>query len=110
MTVNCPKCGGHAARLLGMRAAGGPEYSCLGCGALIPPAPSAAERLARELIARRTAPYQTHDWGTEAAKIAKLRALRLAQALKHRSGFHDSPRGSGRGKAHGRRVGPRPSP
>jgi predicted RNA-binding Zn-ribbon protein involved in translation (DUF1610 family) len=86
MSAHCPKCGSQAARLLGMSAAGAAEYSCLGCGALIPSVPQISpERLTR-ILDRHVVPHQVQNWEAEAAKIARLRALRQAQAVGHSPG------------------------
>jgi hypothetical protein len=76
MERQCVKCGSHAVRLLELRPAGASEYGCLGCGAVIPPKSTVAEILRDKAVM----PYQPPDWHSEAAKIARLRALRLAQA------------------------------
>jgi hypothetical protein len=73
--TRCRKCGSTAARLLELRPAGASEYSCLGCGAIIPPKFAVAEIMRDKAVT----PYRPQNWDSEMAKIARLRALRLSQ-------------------------------
>jgi hypothetical protein len=73
--IRCSKCRSHAARLLELRPSGASEYGCLGCGAAIPPKPTVAETI----HAKAVAPYRPQNWESEAAKIARLRALRMGR-------------------------------
>jgi hypothetical protein len=73
--IRCPKCRSHAARLLELRPSGASEYSCLGCGAVIPPKATVAETIHDKAMA----PYRPQNWESEAAKIARLRALRIGR-------------------------------
>ena len=94
MDSQCPNCGGHAARLLEIRAAGSNVYGCLGCGAVIPAvSPGWPERSRAEGSLHDTwvMPHQVQNLESEAAKISRLRALRLAQAAKDRTRFPGMP-------------------
>jgi len=95
MDSQCPKCGGHAARLLEIKAAGGAVYGCLGCGAVIPPiSPDSGERRRMQITLhdRQAMPHQVRNWEVEAAKNSQLRALRLALAVKHERDPHEPAR------------------
>jgi hypothetical protein len=73
--IRCPKCRSHAARLLELRPSGASEYSCLGCGSVIPPKLTVAETMYDKAVM----PYSPQNWESEAAKIARLRALRMGR-------------------------------
>jgi len=77
MDIKCPKCGGHAVDLLQRQGGNAGEYVCVSCGAVTSHAQTATER--------QTAPHQPVSREAEAAKIARLRALRLAQAVRDRA-------------------------
>ena len=77
MDIKCPKCGGHAVDLLQRQGGKAGEYICVNCGAETSHAQTAIER--------QTAPHQPASQEAEAVKIARLRALRLAQAVRDRA-------------------------
>jgi hypothetical protein len=85
MDTRCPECGSHAARLLEISAAGGNVYGCLGCGAVIPPpSPRRLPKRSRTegiLHDRWVLPHQVRNSESEAAKISRLRTLRLRATL-----------------------------
>jgi hypothetical protein len=80
MKRQCVKCGSRAVRLLELLPAGASEYGCLGCGAIVPP--KGSYDLVQIVRQRAVTPHRPPDWESEAAKIARLRALRLGQATK----------------------------
>jgi DNA-directed RNA polymerase subunit RPC12/RpoP len=77
MDIKCPKCGGHAVDLLQRQGGNAGEYVCVNCGAETSQAHAAIER--------QMAPHQPANREAEAVKIARLRALRLAQAVRDRA-------------------------
>jgi uncharacterized Zn finger protein len=83
MDVKCPQCGGQAVDLLQRRGGSAGEYVCVSCGAVTSHAQTAHER--------QMAPHQPASPEAEAVKIARLRALRLAQAAKGRARSRRTP-------------------
>jgi ssDNA-binding Zn-finger/Zn-ribbon topoisomerase 1 len=77
MDIKCPKCGGHAVDLRERQGGNVGEYVCVSCGAVTSHTRTATER--------QTAPHQPASREAEAAKIARLRALRLAHAVRDRA-------------------------
>jgi len=84
VAASCPKCGSWSKRLVEIGAAGRVVYGCLGCGAEIQVLkPHRFETILRE---HQVSPSHEPDVVTEAAKISRLRALRLANAADHLHG------------------------
>ncbi len=86
MDIKCAKCGGHAVRLLRRLSDGAAEYVCVTCLATTVRSAinssHAESNHAESERERNIAPHQPKNWDAEAAKIARLRALRLAAAAK----------------------------
>lgn len=86
MDIKCAKCGGHAVRLLRRLTDGAAEYVCVTC--LATAVRSAIDSSHTESShaeperERNFAPHQPKNWDAEAAKIARLRTLRLAAVVK----------------------------
>jgi hypothetical protein len=78
MHITCQGCGGQALPLL--RTDDAIENVCVNCGAVT----TTPAKIAHD---REMMPHQPKNWEKEADKIARLRALRLAQGSRRRAKF-----------------------